>query len=79
MNWNTKCSLVVGCISEYDKGYQDGSKETVKRIIAKIKQFLNGVETVRNNDENNLQPEIGYKCSGVDDFLDKLEKEEVNL
>lgn len=63
----------------YNIGYERGSKETAEKIITKIKQFLGGVETIRGDDENKLQPEIGYKCSEVDDFLDKLEKEEVNL
>lgn len=59
----------------YKNGYENGKKETAEKIIAEIKQFLSGVETVRGDDENKLQPEIGYKCSEVDNFLDKLEKE----
>ena len=33
MDWNTKISLAKGYISEYDKGYQDGSKETAEKIL----------------------------------------------
>ena len=63
----------------YNMGYEKGSKETAEKLIAKIKQFLSNVETVWEEDKYSLYPDVGYKCSEVDDFLDKLEKEEVNL
>ena len=50
------------------------SKETAEKIIVKIKQFLSSVETVVGDDKYSLYPEIGYKCSEVDDFLDEFEK-----
>lgn len=65
----------VAAEQAYKNGYEKGSKETTEKIIAEIKQFLSSVETVRGDDENKLQPEIGYKCSEVDNFLDKLAKE----
>ena len=51
-------------------------KEMTEKIIAKIKQFLSNVETVVDDDKYSLYPEIGYKCSKVDEFIDELEKEE---
>lgn len=53
-------------------------KEPAERLIAKIKQFLSNVETVWDDDKYSLYPDVGYKCSEVDDFIDELE-EEVNL
>ena len=50
------------------------SKETAEKIIVKIKQFLSSVETMVGDDKYSLYPEIGYKCSEVDDFLDEFEK-----
>jgi hypothetical protein len=48
------------------------SREMVEKIIAKIKQFLSNVETVVEKDKYSLYPEIGYKCSEVDNFIDEL-------
>lgn len=31
MYWNRECGLAKGYISEYDRGYQDGSKETAEK------------------------------------------------
>lgn len=68
----------------YQKGFDDGKEfaekfykplvkaETVEKLIAKIKQFLSNVETVLEDDKYSLYPEIGYKCSEVDDFIDEL-------
>ena len=50
-------------------------KECTQKVIAKIKQALNSVETiVSNNSVNTLQPNIGYNMKQVDDLLDEIEK-----
>ena len=67
------------CIDKRNSAIKQASKETVDKLITKIKHFLSNVETVVEKDKYSLYPEIGYKCSEVDDFLDELEKEEVNL
>ena len=36
MDWNRECELLKGYLSEYNKGYQDGSKETVEKIYNTI-------------------------------------------
>ena len=40
MDWNRECGLAKGYISEYDKGYQDGSKETAEKDFNSIIQAL---------------------------------------
>ena len=37
MGWNNECELAKGYLSEYDRGYQNGSKETVEKILKIIK------------------------------------------
>ena len=69
-------SKIFDDIAEFGNYIQEqASKETTEKIITKIKQFLSHVETVVDADKYSLYPEIGYKCSEVDDFLDQLEKE----
>ena len=70
--WEDKYELL-------EKELKQERRETVEKLIAKIKQFLSNVETVWDDDKYSLYPDVGYKCSEVDDFLDKLEEEEVNL
>ena len=36
MDWNTEISLAKGYISEYNRGYQDGSKETAEKMYNTI-------------------------------------------
>ena len=67
------------CIDKRNSAIKQTNKEIVEKLITKIKQFLSNVETVWEEDKHSLYPEVGYKCSEVDDFLDELEKEEVNL
>lgn len=50
-------------------------KETAEKVITKIKQSLSSIETIRGDDTNKLQPEIGYSMREVDDLLDELAKQ----
>jgi hypothetical protein len=68
MGWNLKRSPVEGCLSEYDKGYRDGSKETAEKILRKLKErvrtryTLLGSHTCYGDIEfeiDNLADEIG--------------------
>ena len=59
-------------IEKLENQLKQASKETVEKLIAKIKQFLSNVETVLEGDKYSLYPEIGYKCSEVDSFIDDL-------
>lgn len=36
MDWNRECGLAKGYLSEYDKGYQDGRKETAEKIYREL-------------------------------------------
>ena len=63
----------------YKNGYEKGSKETAEKLITKIKQALNNVETiVSDNSMNTLQPNIGYNMKQVDDLLDEIEEQITN-
>ena len=42
MDWNRECELLKGYLSEYDKGYQDGSKETAEKILTKLQPYIGG-------------------------------------
>lgn len=51
-------------------------KECTQKVITKIKQALNNVETiVFDNSMNTLQPTIGYNMKQVDDLLDEIENQ----
>jgi hypothetical protein len=68
--------LIVGKNLLIDKAVKktidETIKETTEKLVAKIKQFLSNVETVVEDDKYSLYPEVGYKCSEVDDFIDEL-------
>lgn len=36
MDWNRECELAKGYISEYDRGYQDGVKETAEKLLSEL-------------------------------------------
>ena len=36
MDWNRECELLKGYLSEYDRGYQDGSKETAEKTLTMV-------------------------------------------
>ena len=40
MEWNRECELLKGFLSEYDKGYLDGKKETAEKIYNFAKDFF---------------------------------------
>lgn len=54
-------------------------EEYAQKVISKIKQALNDVETiVSDNNMNTLQPNIGYSMKQVDDLLDEIEKQTID-
>ena len=42
MDWNKECGFLKGYLSEYDKGYQDGRKETAEKILKWFKENYSG-------------------------------------
>ena len=40
MEWSRECELAKGYLSEYDKGYQNGSKETTKKILNEVLELF---------------------------------------
>ena len=54
MDWNRECELVKGYISEYDRGYQDGSKETAEKYFNAVIEMLKEVKQFKTIDIKDL-------------------------
>lgn len=71
MDWSRECEAAKGYLSEYDKGYQDGSRETAEKILqefANIKvngsslgDYIVAVKVVNKIDELSKQFNIKIK------------------
>ena len=62
-------------IEELELKLKQERKETVKKIISKMREMLNSCETIYEDDEYLISPNVGYLMKDVDAGLDEIEKQ----
>ena len=60
---------------KYSIALENKDKDTTEKVIKKVREMLDNCETIYENDEHLITPNVGYLMKDVDDGLDEIEKQ----